>query len=146
MAFFLRATTPDLAAEEYFKLVKKPDAARTILGSATTAFFLLLVFLLFAAAQISGQHNQQTDLVSDVAGMAAATDPDLVNPWGLISSPTGPWWVADNGTGVSTLYNGAGVKQSLVVTVATPPGDTDPATPTGIVFNGTAGFPVGTGP
>src|SRR2546429_3085611 len=107
----------------------------------TTAFCSLLLFLLCASAQVSAQpHYQQTNLVSDVPGLAAATDANLVNAWGLAASSTGPWWVADNGTGLSTLYNGAGVTQTLVVTVATPPGDTDPATPTGIVFNGSTDF------
>src|SRR6185369_14189503 len=51
-----------------------------------------------------------------------------------------PWWVSDNGTGVSTLYNGAGAKQSLTVTVAPPPGNANPSTPTGIVSNGSTDF------
>ncbi|HVU16692.1 MAG TPA: TIGR03118 family protein [Candidatus Didemnitutus sp.] len=87
----------------------------------------------------------ETNLVSDVPGLAAATDPHLVNPWGLSVSPTSPWWVSDNGTGLSTLYNGAGAIQSLVVTIPTSAGATPPATPTGTVFNGTADFEVGTG-
>ena len=55
-------------------------------------------------------------LVSDTGG-AAHSDANLINPWGLASSPTSPFWVADNGTGLSTLYNSAGQPQSLVVTV-----------------------------
>src|ERR1041384_8256806 len=51
------------------------------------------------------QHYQQTNLVSDVSGLAPITDPHLVNPWGLARSATNPWWVADNGTGLSTLYD-----------------------------------------
>src|SRR5438445_5022939 len=50
----------------------------------------------------------QNNLVSDVAGMADVTDPNLVNPWGIASSPTGPFWVADNGAGVSTVYDTVG--------------------------------------
>jgi len=84
------------------------------------------------------QHYQQTNLVSDVAGRAQVTDPHLVNPWGLASSASSPWWVADNGTGLSTLYNGSGAVQSLVVTIPNVPGSTDPAAPTGAVFNGVA--------
>ena len=52
----------------------------------------------------------QTNLVSDGAVPAAVTDPNLVNPWGLAAGPTSPWWVNDNGTGLSTLYNGSGDK------------------------------------
>lgn len=83
-------------------------------------------------------HYQQTNLVSDVPGLAASTDAHLVNAWGLSVSPSSPWWVADNGTGLSTLYNGAGAAQSLVVTIPAAPGSTDPSAPTGTVFNGVA--------
>jgi uncharacterized protein (TIGR03118 family) len=77
----------------------------------------------------------QTNLVSDIPGLAATTDPDLVNPWGVSFSPTSPFWVSDNGTGLATLYNGAGDKLGLVVTVP-PPG----AAPTGQVFNSSSSF------
>jgi len=61
--------------------------------------------------------QQQTNLVSDTSGVAPVTDPQLINPWGLSRSSSSPWWISDNGTGVSTLDNGAGAKQSLVVTI-----------------------------
>jgi len=51
---------------------------------------------------------QQTNLVSDLPDLAAHTDPHLVNPWGMSRSSTGPFWVSDNGKGVTTLYNGSG--------------------------------------
>jgi uncharacterized protein (TIGR03118 family) len=59
----------------------------------------------------------------------------------------GPWWVADNGTGLSTLYDGSGNVQSLVVTIPPPMGSPDgtTSTPTGIVFNGGGGFNVSNG-
>jgi uncharacterized protein (TIGR03118 family) len=69
-------------------------------------------------------------LVSDTAATANGTDASLVNGWGLTSGPTTPWWAANNGTNTSTLYNGAGGKQALTVTVA--------GGPTGAVFNGVA--------
>lgn len=78
----------------------------------------------------------QTNLVSDIPGLALITDPDLVNPWGVSHSATSPFWVSDNGTGLSTIYNGAGVKQGLVVTIPPAGG----AAPTGQVFNGGSGF------
>jgi uncharacterized protein (TIGR03118 family) len=77
-----------------------------------------------------------TNLVSNGPIPAANHDPAMVNPWGLASSPTGPFWTSDNGTGLSTLYNGAGVKQPLTVTIPGPGGAA--STPTGVVFNGTA--------
>jgi uncharacterized protein (TIGR03118 family) len=84
----------------------------------------------------------QTNLVSSVAGLAAVTDPQLLNPWGLTSSPGspghpgGPFWVSDNQNGFSTLYNGQGTKQGLVVTIPSAPNSPfTHATPTGTVFN-----------
>src|SRR5205807_1867027 len=56
----------------------------------------------------SGGFYRQTNLVSDIPGLAAVTDPNLVNSWGLSHGPTTPWWVSDNGTGVATLYKGDG--------------------------------------
>jgi uncharacterized protein (TIGR03118 family) len=78
---------------------------------------------------------KETDLVSDIPGRAAVTDPSLVNPWGISSSATSPFWVSDNGTGLSTLYNTAGAKQGLTVTIPPPAGSTDTSAPTGTVFN-----------
>jgi uncharacterized protein (TIGR03118 family) len=78
----------------------------------------------------------QTNLVSDIAGLAATTDPQLINPWGLTSSGGSPFWVSDNQTGFSTLYNGQGAKQGLVVNIPNLPGSGfTHATPTGTVFN-----------
>jgi uncharacterized protein (TIGR03118 family) len=86
-----------------------------------------------------GQHYTQTNLDSSVAGAAEATDAQLVNGWGLARSSGGAWWVSDQATGLSTLYNGGGAKQSLVVTI--PPADPSnrerpTGSPTGMVFNG----------
>src|SRR5262245_58439152 len=80
----------------------------------------------------------QTNMVSDLPGVAQNLDPNLVNPWGISESSGSPFWVSDNGTGVSTLYNTAGTPQSLVVNIPGPP-PADPlgtdGTPTGTVFN-----------
>jgi uncharacterized protein (TIGR03118 family) len=80
---------------------------------------------------------QQTNLVSDGVVSAATPDAHLKNPWGMAATPGGAFWLADNHTGVATLYNGLGSIVPLVVTVPPPaaaPADTL-ATPTGIVFN-----------
>ncbi len=87
----------------------------------------------------------QTNLVSDIGGLAAVTDPNLVDPRGIAFSPTSPFWVANTGTGLGTLYNGAGAIQPLVVTVPPQLGGTPPGRPTGVVFNATADFEVGPG-
>jgi uncharacterized protein (TIGR03118 family) len=84
------------------------------------------------------QHYKQTNLVSNVPGVAPVTDPNLVNAWGMSRSSGSPWWVSDNGTGLTTLYNGAGAPQALVVTI--PGADGSGGTPTGQVFNGTNDF------
>jgi uncharacterized protein (TIGR03118 family) len=57
----------------------------------------------------------QTNMISDIAGLANVTDPNLQNPWGL--TPTGEFWVSDNNSGVSTLYDGIGTPAGLVVTI-----------------------------
>src|SRR6266436_1405213 len=101
---------------------------------------ITLAIALCISAPVFAQHYQQTNLVSDIPGLAPVTDAHLVNPWGLVASATSPFWVADNGTGVSTLYNGAGQIVPLVVTVPPPPGGVPPSTPTGIVFNGGPDF------
>ena len=86
-----------------------------------------------------GQHYTQTNLQANAPGVAEATDPKLVNSWGLSRSSGSTWWVADNATGVATLYNGAGTKQSLTVII--PPANpnnkkTPTGSPTAIIANG----------
>jgi uncharacterized protein (TIGR03118 family) len=82
----------------------------------------------------------QVNLASDVPGLARVTDPNLVNPWGAAFSPTGPFWFADNGSGVSDVLDGRGRAMPLVVKV--PSAGRPDGTPTGTVFNGGAGFMV----
>src|ERR1700682_4430076 len=83
----------------------------------------------------------QTNLVSDLPGVAQVTDPHLVNPWGISESPTTPFWISDNNAGVSTLYNTLGQNGApiainpLVVSIPTPPDPLDPVgASTGTVF------------
>jgi uncharacterized protein (TIGR03118 family) len=111
---------------------------------------LVLSFLVVSPSSVYASDRgfyQQTNLVSDQAGMARFTDPSLVNPWGIAYGPTSPFWIADNHTGVSTLYNGQGqpfpTSGPLVVTVPLPGGGT--SSPTGIVFNGSSDFVVSKG-
>src|SRR5579863_5048613 len=109
---------------------------------------------LFSLAATLGaqQHYTQTNLVSDIPGMAAATDLNLVNPWGMSRSSGSPWWISDNGPGLTSLYTGAGAAVALgdpcplgtlTNCVVVPTGDTNlsaTGTPTGQVFNGTTDF------
>jgi uncharacterized protein (TIGR03118 family) len=86
--------------------------------------------------RLMASHFLQTNLVSDIPGFAANTDPQLINPWGLTASGKGPFWVSDNQNGLSTLYDGAGNKQGLTVNIPTAtPTTFMHATPTGVVFN-----------
>src|SRR5262249_46629826 len=89
---------------------------------------------------------RQVNLVSDIAGVARYTDPNLVNPRGLVVVPSsGRVWVSDNGTGLSTVYSKSGTVQSLVVTIAPPAGGTNAATPTGMIGDSTGSFHVTNG-
>jgi uncharacterized protein (TIGR03118 family) len=97
--------------------------------------------LVFAAPNLHADSFTQTNLVSDIPGLAANTDPNLKNPWGVSFSQTSPFWTANQGTGTSTLYNGAGTPQALIVTI--PGSASGPSGPTGTVANGAAaGFNV----
>lgn len=83
------------------------------------------------------------NLVSDGFVPAKQTDVNLVNAWGIAHTDTSPWWVSDNGKSVSTLYDGAGIARSLVVSVTGAGGN--PAAPTGVVANSGTGFVVSSG-
>src|SRR5262249_43102777 len=95
-----------------------------------------------AAGQMVTSGFIQHNLVSDLPNTAITTDASLANPWGIAFSPTGPFWIADNHSGVSNVYNGQAQKIPLTVTIPAPAGSEGPAAPTGIVFNSTGGFSV----
>lgn len=100
-------------------------SAKTTHGKAPSQFYL--------------QHN----FISDGFVPADHTDTNLVNAWGLVSGPTTPWWIADNGTGKTTLFN---VGTNSIVTEFTVPGAGGAqGNPTGLVFNGGSGFVVNNG-
>src|SRR5947209_1186273 len=80
------------------------------------------------------------NLVSDAPGEARGTNANLVSPWGVAFSPTGPFWLADNGGGASNILDGRGRPVPLVVAVPSATGFD--AAPTGVVFNGGAGFAI----
>lgn len=107
----------------------------------------LSLFLLPAVTQ--AQHYKQTNLVSDIPGTAPVTDPNLKNPWGITRSAGSPWWTGNNNSGTSSLYNGTGGPLNIFTeaggaagnfVIVPPPGFAPgaSATPTGVVFNGSA--------
>ena len=102
----------------------------------------LFLLGLFATVAHADSVYQQTNLTSDVPGLANNLDPNLQNPWGISFSNTSPFWASDQRTGVATLYNGAGVPQPatpLIVTIP-PASGTGDGSPTGTVNNGTTDF------
>src|SRR5437870_11595123 len=119
----------------------------------------VVVFAGFAASArgegggIAGRSYVQANLVSDVPGLAAHTDPNLRNPWGTSTGPGLPIWVSDNATGVTTLYDGQGNLKEVAanqpaVMIPAPPSAASGAVgaPTGTTFNPTPdGFVVSKG-
>lgn len=100
---------------------------------------ILALTIAILALPSQAQKYTRTDLVDQTK------DPNLINAWGMSRSSGGPWWVSDNGTGLSTLYDGTGAIQGLVVTIPPPPGMQGPSAPTGQVYNYTTSFPVAAG-
>src|SRR5271165_877684 len=99
---------------------------------------LLMLFMATALAlPAAAQKVDITYLTSDISAVGPNMDSNLVNAWGMSISPTGPWWLSDNGTGLSTLYNGSGQAQGLVVTIPSFNGQ-GTGTPSGTVYNASA--------
>lgn len=88
----------------------------------------------------------RSNLAADIYGLAANTDTNLVNPWGITSSSTSPFWVADNRKGLSTVYDGGGAPQSIVVTIPAAAGSSGRSAPTGVVFNDGSSFQISGNP
>src|SRR5713101_2242754 len=111
-----------------------------------TFLLLGLLMTLGSASLLCAQQAGyfQTNLVSNAARVAATTDTQLLNPWGISILPGQDFWVADNNGGTSTLYDAQGNKNSLVVTIPgatkNPNGNCSPGCPTGTVSNGNASY------
>src|SRR5437868_5464568 len=115
---------------------------RTIHTSIKVVAVILAVSALSATSARADSYSQ-TNYQSDIAGVAAHVDPNLVNPWGMAANSTGTTiWVSDNGTGVSTLYRQDGTAVSLVVTIPTSARNKGTGNPTGVVLNSTPFFKV----
>lgn len=118
-------------------------------GPLALAVLLAVGLVTLVAGSAAAGGYVRADLVSDLPG-AARTDTNLVNAWGIGIVPGGPFWVADNGTGVVTIYRSNDLpvpspRAPLIVTVPPPPGGMGPAAPTGIVFNDTSAFALAPG-
>jgi uncharacterized protein (TIGR03118 family) len=97
------------------------------------------ISLVFSSSAALAQY-QLTNLTSNQFKQANHDDPLIVNGWGLARAGGSPWWVSDNGSGWSTLYNQGGIKQGLVVEI--PAANGGVGSPTGLVSNGSQEFPV----
>src|SRR5712691_4969572 len=92
------------------RIVQKPSL--TAVGLAAVVIVVGAIVASTASAASNGKSGYTVhNLVSDQPGVADHTDSNLVNAWGIAASSSSPWWVADNGTKVSTLYDGNGVAQ-----------------------------------
>ncbi len=120
----------------FIALTRAGQRALVIASSTTTAKSNMTAA---GPSQFYLQHN----LVSDGFVPADHTNTDVVNAWGLVSGPTTPWWIVDNGTGKSTVYRANTGAFPLTVTVPGVGGAQ--GNPTGIVFNGGSGFVVNNG-
>jgi len=98
----------------------------------------LLVLALTLVSSLALAQYTATTLVKNTGKNG---DAQLINPWGLAFAPAAPFWLSDQGSGLSTLYDGKGVKQGLVVTVP-PASGSGLGSPTGIVYNGSAEFQI----
>jgi uncharacterized protein (TIGR03118 family) len=114
------------------------SAVRRVITIAACCGFALML----SGAAIA-QSYKAISLVSDVSGKAKHTDALLGNPWGIAYAPSGAFWVSDEATGWSTLYDGSGNPQSLQVIVP-PASGSGPGTPTGLVYNGSTEFKIDT--
>jgi uncharacterized protein (TIGR03118 family) len=106
-----------------------------------TSLSLWLALLLLSVSGTALAQYKSTNLTSNQSGKAKHTDALLQNAWGLVYAPGGPFWISDEWNGWSTLYNGAGVPQSLQVIIP-PASGSGPGSPTGIVYNGSSEFQI----
>jgi uncharacterized protein (TIGR03118 family) len=113
-----------------------PVPRGNIAPSVVSLCAVLLIALLPQRLNADSTYSQ-VNLVSDMPGLAATTDPSLKNPWGVSFSPTSPFWISNQGTSTATLYDGAGNIVPLVVSM---PSIGVLNGPTGQVFNGSTSF------
>src|SRR5579862_1453488 len=155
----------ELAASGTKHRINRSISNMSVISRCLTAGAIIAASALGVTAALaddgdSGGHRnayQVTPLVSDISGAAAVLDPVLQNAWGVAFSPAGsPFWVNDNATGCSTLYDGAGAKVPLQISIPLPgnvipagacrpvyhnkPSNPAPAAPTGIVWNASSSF------
>jgi uncharacterized protein (TIGR03118 family) len=126
---------------------------RTLFSRPFAVASLAISALTLSALQTQGADFTQTNLVSDIPGLAKITDPQLKNPWGVAHSPTSPFWTSNQATSTATLYAVTGKTTVTKVNINPPSGlvlipktAAGPQGPTGQVNNtNTSSFPVSGG-
>jgi uncharacterized protein (TIGR03118 family) len=107
----------------------------------TLTLTVLCGLLLICTSAVMAQSYHVVNLASNLNNRSKHLDPLLANPWGLAYGPGAPFWISDEASGWSTLYDGSGNPESLQVVIP-PASGTGPGTPTGIVFNGSSEFQI----
>src|SRR5256714_10485967 len=124
---------------------------RVLVGLILTTLFLLALLSARSLRPVTAQQSagvspegvppiapgsayRQTNLISDIPGLAPVLDPLLVNPWGISMSSSSPFWVANNGTSTSQLIRGDVGGAPVVLNAA----------PQTITIPGSPGLPTGT--
>src|SRR5439155_13256905 len=111
----INPSTGEIMKMNHMQSNSKPTATASMFRRALKRFAYICaagtLLLTATSSWAAGGNNAYhwTNLVSDIAGVALRVDSNLVNPWGLAASTTNTLWVADKGTGVSTLYSTDGV-------------------------------------
>jgi uncharacterized protein (TIGR03118 family) len=122
-------------------MFRSPKFSLTITRRFALIIALVWMTLALVSLPAAAQNGTPTNLTSDIPNAGNITDTNLVNPWGMSWLPGGPWWISDNGTGLSTLYDGSGNPKSLVVSI--PQWDGTPGgNPSGNVANSTTDFSI----
>jgi uncharacterized protein (TIGR03118 family) len=107
---------------------------------------LAISWLALSPLTTFAQQYQQTNLVSNSNQPGVVTvDPNLINPWGIARSSTGPWWGSDKAKGVASIFNGGGQPAAPTLVTIPSAGQAATGSPTGIVFNGSTDFDVASG-
>ena len=112
------------------------------------AFIVCFGIALMLISNAAWAQYRLSNLDSNQVGTGIHTDPLLVNGWGLVHAPGSPWWVSDNNSGWSTLYNNKGIQVSELKVLIPTGGGNGPGSPTGVVWSAstTNEFEVGGGP
>jgi uncharacterized protein (TIGR03118 family) len=128
----------------FTKITNSHRVERLIMAAFAISVAIAVIPSLRSAPPVTPPTFTQTNLVSDVDGMAKTTDPNLVNPWGMSLGVNSGIWISNNRSGTATTYDGAGKAipsgMPLAVTIPAPGNSGGKSSPTGVTTNDTLGF------